>query len=130
MTGREICIKNDWRIGDILNHTVEKMSCVYTEEAIITAIGSKDVILLNPNGIQEEYIGDLDMGDWKLARRPRKLVGFAFRYSTYLRTPAYPSIPSLKAMEGLSGSKGKLVSVWKVASKTRIKQKWQSRKDD
>lgn len=72
LSGREKCIQNDFRIGDLLKHSVHKFTSDYTEMAIITAIGRRDVMLMNPNGMQEEWISDLE-GEWELINRPTQI---------------------------------------------------------
>lgn len=70
MTGREVCIKNDWRVGDVLESK-------FGSRVVITAIGVDLILIYRPTFGSEMHtrLDDVDAG-WKLVYRPRKLVGY------------------------------------------------------
>lgn len=118
MNGRKTCIRNDWRVGDVLENKRH-------HQVIITAIGV-DYVLVYRKTFENEIYTRLDEvdADWKLVQRPRKLLGWRIVYVTKSHSPLFSdkelAVHHKKFMSKFyPEGKGKLVKVYKIASKTK-----------
>jgi len=118
MTGRKVCIRNDWRVGDVLENKRH-------HQVIITAIGV-DYVLVYRKAFENEIYTRLDEvdADWKLVFRPRKFIGWRVVYgnknhgSTYQTKELAEHYRDLFLKDYPKG-KCKVVKVYKTASKTK-----------